>query len=248
MKFKIYHFLIVYEVMTFLHEMYKRKASSVRFELQESVGKVNIYIDDSSFKQIDGSIAWRIVKGMYHYLAKKDNNPAEFDKDSDFKGTFNTDDFNKFKLNIFPLPKGKCISYSYITKPGSIYEVSFSLSSNSIDDLIKELMIEKNSLNATNDMIFKDLSDNGSAEITYELEGITFKNNKLRIFLDQEDGLNDDPIIKTFKDEDIDNKKKIKAIFDRMTLKNENIKPKKKKDIDVDVEETETESPKKITW
>lgn len=241
-KPKFIHFVIFYEIMTFLHEMYKRKANSIRFELQESVGKVNIYIDDSSFKQIDGSVAWRIVKAMYYYISKKNNKTDEFDKDKDFEGTLNQDDFKKFKFNLLPLPKGKCLSYSYITKPGSIYEVSFSLTSNNIEDLIKELVTEKNSLNASNDMVYVEIAEDGS-ENTWELEGITYKNDRLRVFLDDEEGLEDEPITRTFKGEDIDNKKKVKDIFDRMKLKDQS-EPKPPKV----VEKEQEEAPKKITW
>lgn len=242
MKFKIYHFLIVYEVATFIHEMYKRKANCVRFELQESVGKVNIYIDDSSFKQIDGSIAWRIVKSMYYYIAKKDNKKEDFDKDKDFEGTLNNDDFKKFKFSLLPLPKGKCLSYSYITKPGNIYEVSFSLASNNVGDLIKELVMEKNSLNATNDMIYVETNESEEQIATYELEGITYKNERLRVFLGDDN--NDDPIIRTFKGEDLDTKKKVKIIFDKMKLKDNDNKPfvENKKD------SVKEDSPTKITW
>ncbi len=243
MKFKIYHFLIVYEVATFIHEMYKRKANCVRFELQESVGKVNIYIDDSSFKQIDGSIAWRIVKSMYYYIAKKDNNKGDFDKDKDFEGTLNNDDFKKFKFNMLPLPKGKCLSYSYITKPGNIYEVSFSLASNNVGDLIKELVMEKNSLNATNDMVYVESINNDNEDVkTYELEGITYKNERLRVFLGDDD--NDDPVIRTFKGEDIDTKKKIKSIFDRMKFKDNGSDPV----IEDSEKSIKTDTPTKITW
>lgn len=247
MKFKFYHLLIIYELATFVHEMYKRKARSIRFELQESVGKVNIYIDDSSFKQLDGSIAWRMVKSMYDYIAKRDKDkPEDFDKDKDFEGVLDQSDFNnlnsKYKINFLPLPKGKCLTYSYTKKSGNIYEVAFSLTSNNIEDLIYEKINEKQ------DFIKQDIPlyfDDEQTSETYEVDAISFKGEKIKLILT----LDEDDIIKSFKIEDFNGKSDVKKFFDSIYFKESDVTTKKV-DTKEEVVETQNEKPdvKKITW
>jgi len=65
MKFKLYYLYVAYEVGMFFIEMKKRKASSIKLEFQEAVGKFNVYIDDSAFKTIDGKLGWQIIRTLY---------------------------------------------------------------------------------------------------------------------------------------------------------------------------------------
>lgn len=218
MKFKLHYIYFAYEAVTFLHEMYKRKATSIRFELQESVGKVNIYIDDSSFKQIDGHIAWKVVKSMYSFIAKKENRNEEFDKDKDMETTINQEDFDKinkkFKFNILPLPKGKSIGYSYIKKSGDIYEVAFSLVSNDLDSFILEHVKDKQELIHSNvDLFFTD--EDG----TVEVETVSLKKKNLSILFTNED---EETGVRTFKTDLVfTNKKSVTSFFDKFSTLNE---------------------------
>lgn len=241
MKFKYYYFLIFYEVFTFIKEMRDRKAKSIRFELQESVGKVNIYIDDSSFKLIDGKFAWRIVKGMYSYFAKKTGKNESFDKDVEFTSTIGDDDFDdmnkKFKLNLLPLPKGKCITFSYIKKTGSIYEAAFTLTSNNLDDIVSDKIQELTSCITKNEKVQMeyDRGDNSGSKL-FEVESISYRNKTLKIFLLDED---EETLTVKHETDKIKTKKEFKAIFSKFKIE-KNLDPV----ISPDVEEEIT----KISW
>lgn len=214
MKFKLTYVYVAYELVSFVHEMYKRKASSIRFELQEEVGKVNLYIDDVSFKQLDGKIAWKLVKGMFSYIAEKTKSKKDFDKDVDVETTFNSEDLKNFKLDFLPLPKGKCLRYSYITKPSGIYEVCFSLVSNDVDSLVEERVNEVISLSKDSELTFEKENEN---EI-YSFEAITFKKDRIRIFLEDK---NEKSEIVEYNLDYFENKNHVKSFFQNFKLKNE---------------------------
>lgn len=241
MKIKFYYFIILYEVVTFIHEMYKRNAKSIRFELQESVGKVNIYIDDSSFKQIDGSIAWKIVKSMYSYIAKKENKSDDFDKDKDFTGTLNQEDFDslnkRFKFNIIPLPKGKSISYSYIKKSGNIYEAAFTLVSNDLDSYILEKIKDVQELVNSNVEMFINIDNE-----KFEIDNLSFKKEQIKILCEDSSG---ESIVRVFNVKEIfKNKKDVNAFFD-------SIKPMYPEKTSVDTEIKKEDKPsnlEEISW
>lgn len=245
MKFKFYYIIIFYEIVTFIHEMYKRNAKSIRFELQESVGKVNIYIDDSSFKQIDGSIAWKIVKSMFAYISKKEHKSEEFDKDKDVSGTLDQSDFDKlnkkFKFNILPLPKGKSISYSYIKKSGNIYEAAFTLVSNDLDSYILEQVKDLQELINSNVPVF--FIDDEAGKI--EVETLAVKKEKLKILCED---LKGNSILKTVNIKDaFSNKKDVNKYFAKFMSEKDIQKQTEEK---VTHEETE-DKPKdleKISW
>lgn len=220
MKLKFYHFYAMYEVGSFIHEMYKRKATSIRFELQESVGKVNIYIDDSSFKQIDGQAAWLIVKSIYAFIAKKTNNKEDFDKDKDFSATIDKDDLknfnNKFKFKFLPLPKGKCLSYSYTKKMGDIYEVAISLVSNNLKDLINEKVENIQDYMKNDASVYMDNSIDNSKTLL-EVDAVRLKDEQLKVYLIGE--TDDDVEVFNLNINELNSKLEVNEFFERFSYK-----------------------------
>ena len=184
MKIKWAYMYAVYELGTFFVEMHRRKSNSIRFEFQEGIGKFTIYIDDSSFKTIDGKIGWEIIKNIYSFLSQKTKNGSKefsFDKNKDFEFKIDDEDFSQlasnYQLKLFPLPKGKYLNYNYVKKTGGIYEASFVLKDNNLHSLIcEEIDSIKSILNNKIDLFF-DLSINTNSKIV-ELEDILLKKNK----------------------------------------------------------------------
>lgn len=216
MKFKLAYLFVAYEVVSFVNEMYKRKATSVRFELQEKIGTVNLYIDDVSFKQINGKIAWKIVKSMYDYLADKANSKKEFDKNENVEATIDYDDFKNYKLDFLPLPKGKCLRYSYITKPSGIYEVSFSLVANDLQAFIQEQIRDVLELDKHGDLTFEHEENNET--IVYDFEALTLKKEKIRVFLEDS---NEESQILEFPLDFFESKSTVKEFFKKFKVKNQ---------------------------
>lgn len=217
MKFKLAYIFVAYELVSFVSEMYNRKATSIRFELQEKIGKVNLYIDDVSFKQIDGSIAWKIVKSMYSYVASKAQKDKDFDKDEDVEITMDAEDLKNFSVNFLPLPKGKCLRYSYVKKPAGIYAVSFSFVSNDLDSFIKERVTDIQSTSKTHNLVY-EFEENGELCLL-NFEAISLKKDKIRLFLEDED---ENSTSIEFMIEDFNNKNEVKELFERFKVKSEN--------------------------
>lgn len=179
MKIKLAYVYAIYEVASFFYEMKKRKASSIRFEFQESIGKFTIYIDNSSFKTIDSRIAWEIIKNIYTFIAKKTK--TKFDKEKSFEGELTEEEIEsinkKFQYTLIPLPKGKCLNYSYHKRAGSIYEAAFSFKDNDIKSIINENIDEiKELLNEGKNIIFNYSKTDPS--LVYDVEDIMIKNSK----------------------------------------------------------------------
>lgn len=234
MKFKLYYFYIAYEVGTFIWEMKKRNASSIKFEFQESVGKFNIYIDDSAFKTIDGKIGWQIIRGLYSTATKKAKDT--FDKDKSFTDEdleLKTDDLNKaFDLKLLPLTKGRCLSYSYKKKKGGVYEACIKVKSDNLNDLINERIADVNE-KVTNDIpLVYEFSNDESGVRLLEVENVFSKADKIKLYLIDEKG---DDIAVTQNISDFSTKNEVKKFFNKIQDK-------------PDITETNKEAPKDLSW
>lgn len=223
MKFKLAYFVVAWEIGNFIYAMYERKASSVKIEFQESLGKVTLYIDDSSFKQLDGQMAWFFVKRIYSFIAKKSNIKELKDKDdletsTDFEGTLNEQDVSKlvsgFKFKI-PLPKRKGLKYSYNKKKGNVYEITFGLISNDVKDKINDEISKIIECLQNDNNVIMDYSKDCDNSMNGTVDMLTLKDNLLKISLT--DNENNDLLVK-FDINDID----IKTFFKRFKVVNDN--------------------------
>ncbi len=199
MKFKIQYIYVAYEIGSFIYEMYKRKASSIKFQFQDS-GKFNVYIDDVSFKTIDAKIGWQIVKTLYTTATKKAE--ETFNKDTSFisESDFSTDELkDAYVLSLFPLTKGRCLTYSYCKKEGGIYEAVVGVKKNDLGTVIKE-KIDKLS-ESVSDKNFSVFISRGGEK--FEIDNIFIKNDKIKVYLENDIVISEDlSLFKNKKDFD----------------------------------------------
>lgn len=210
MKFKLAHIYIGYELISFIYEMNKRKATSIKFEFQKSVGKFNIYIDDSSFKTIDGKIGWQIIRAMYSLASKKSK--ETFNKDEDFtsENTISAKELNKsFDFMFFPLTKGRCLSFSYKKKEGDLYEACLKIKSNNVKDILVEKFSEfQNDL--SEDIRYFFIQEN------YEIETLFLKQNIVHIYIVDNNKTKDNRKVFKVNLSDITNKKKANELISKI--------------------------------
>lgn len=239
MKLKLAYFYAAYEVGTFVYEMKKRNATSIKFEFQESVGKFNIYIDDSAFKTIDGKIGWQIIRSLYSTVTKKSK--ESFDKDKSFTEDkeFKSDDLNdSFSFKLLPLTKGRCLSYSYIKKKGGVYEASIKVKSDNLKDFIAENIADLNSKISNETPLFFQYSEQ-DVNSMMEVENAIVKGDKIKLYLVDEN--DEDHSVVTHINE-FESKSDVKSFFSRIKEK------ETKKEVEEKPKEVSWEEEKKISW
>ena len=118
-------------------------------------------------------------------LQVKHKKDKEFDKEEDIEITMDSEDLKNFSVNFLPLPKGKCLRYSYIKKPAGIYAVSFSFVSNNLDSFIKERVTDIQSTSKMHNLVY-EFEENGELCLL-NFEAISLKKDKIRLFLEDEE-------------------------------------------------------------
>lgn len=249
-KFKLYYLYVAYEVGMFFIEMKKRKASSIKLEFQENVGKFIVYIDDSAFKTIDGKLGWQIIKTLYSAASKKAKSTFDKDKNFDSEQDITSEELKEsFHLKLLPLTKGRCLSYSYSKKQGGVYEACIKVKSDNLTDFISENIEELNNKISNEEKLFFDYNEKEIMEV----ENVLIRSDKIKLYLvDSEDRDHSFSVnIKEFEA-----KSDVKKFFARVKAKEEKIEevveePSEEPKKDIKVSWDDEDKPKenvKISW
>ena len=186
MKIKLAYLYAIYEAGTFFYEMKKRNATSIKLEFQKSVGKFNIYIDDSSFKTIEGKVGWQIIKTVYSVATKKAMSTFNKDESFDSDKEFTKESFNEvFNLKLMPLTKGRCLSYSYCKKQGGVYEAVIKIKSDNLTDYVSEKVLDLNDKLFDNTTYLCKNKKDGK-DVFMSVESAVLKNGKIKIYLEHD--------------------------------------------------------------
>lgn len=243
MKFKLYYLYVAYEVGMFFIEMKKRKASSIKLEFQEAVGKFNVYIDDSAFKTIDGKLGWQIIRTLYSTASKKAKDTFNKDESFDIDTEIKAEELKEnFSLKLLPLTKGRCLSYSYRKKEGGVYEACIRVKSDNLKDFVTENIDSLNEKISNEQDLFFDYAEDG--KVLMLIENVIVRADKIKLFLIDED---DKDHSFTVKLEDFESKSDVKRFFSRVNTKADS---QGNNDIEVNTEQNEKETIKNvdISW